>query len=109
MSEDVAAALWSLVQAHLPYRIERAEELGVQWSEEDEAMVQLLDQKWIADIEARGALRANRAWLKEDIAKRFGALPAEVATRIDSIENEDHLDAVKSRLDTATSLDQLFR
>jgi hypothetical protein len=108
MSEDVAAALWSLVHAHLPYRVERAEELGVQWSEEDEAMVQLLDQKWIADIEARGALRAKRAWLKEDIARRFGAVSPEVAARIDGVESEDQLDAIKSRLDTATAPDQLF-
>ena len=71
-------------------------------------MVQLLDQKWIADIEARGALRAKRAWLKEDIARRFGALPPEVAVRIDGVESEDQLDAIKSRLDTATTLDELF-
>jgi hypothetical protein len=108
MSEDVAAALWSLVHAHLPYRVERVEELGVQWSEEDEAMVQLLDQKWIADIEARGALRAKRAWLKEDIARRFGALAPEVAARIDGVESEDQLDAIKSRLDTAAAPEQLF-
>ena len=48
-------------------------------------MVQRLDQKWLAEIQARGemlgAQRAKRAWLKEDIARRFGALPPEVAAR----------------------------
>jgi hypothetical protein len=83
-------------------------------------MVQQLDQKWLADIRAQGqaegqaqgqlegALRAKRAWLKEDIARRFGALSPEVAARIDGIESEDELDAIKSRLDTVTSPDQLF-
>lgn len=104
--------MWSLAHVHLPYRVERAEELGLQWNEEDEAMVQQLDQKWLADIKAQGrmerVLQAKRAWLKEDITKRFGTLPADVAARIDSIESEDYLDTVKRRLATATAPDQLF-
>jgi hypothetical protein len=56
---------------------------------------------------AGGALRAKRAWLKEDIARRFGALPPEVATRIDGVESADQLDAIKSCLDTAAAPDQL--
>jgi hypothetical protein len=57
---------------------------------------------------AARALRAKRSWLKEDIARRFGALPPEVAARIDDVESEDQLDAIKSPLDTATAPDQLF-
>ena len=71
-------------------------------------MVQKLDQKWLADIEARGALRAKRAWLKEDLARRFGVLSPEVAARIDGVDSEDQLDALKRRLDTVTTPDQLF-
>jgi hypothetical protein len=108
MDDDAAAALWALVHTYLPYRIERPDEVDVEWSEEDATLVQKLDQKWLADIEARGALRAKRAWLKEDIARRFGALSPEVAARIDGVESEDQLDAIKSRLDTVTSPDQLF-
>jgi hypothetical protein len=112
MDDDAAAALWTLVHTYLPYRIERPDEVDVEWSEEDAGMVQRLDQKWLAEIEARGemlgALRAKRAWLKEDIARRFGALPPEVAARIDGVESEDQLDAIKSRLDTATTPDELF-
>lgn len=112
MGEDAAAALWALVHTALPYRIERADELDVEWTEEDATMVQQLDQRWLAEIRAEGqmegALRAKRAWLKEDIRKRFGVLPTDVAARIDAIDREDHLDAVKNRLDTATSSDQLF-
>jgi hypothetical protein len=87
-------------------------EVVVEWSEEDAGMVQRLDQKWLAEIRPRGemlgALRAKPAWLKEDIARKFGGLPPEVAARIDGVESEDQLDAIKSRLDTATALDQLF-
>jgi hypothetical protein len=112
MDEDAAAALWALVHTYLPYRIERANEVDVEWSEEDVTLVQKLDQKWLADIRAEGrlegALHAKRAWLKEDIARRFGALPPEVAARIDGVESEDQLDAIKRRLDTATALDELF-
>jgi hypothetical protein len=108
MDDDATAALWALVHTYLPYRIERPDEVDVEWSEEDATLVQKLDQKWLADIEARGALRAKRAWLKEDIARRFGTLSPEVATRIDGVESEDQLDAIKSRLDSATSPDQLF-
>jgi hypothetical protein len=75
-------------------------------------LVQKLDQKWLADIRAQGqlegALRAKRAWLKEDIARRFGAVSPEVAARIDGVDSEDELDALKRRLDTVTTLDQLF-
>jgi hypothetical protein len=110
--DDAAAALWTLVHTYLPYRIERPDEVVVEWSEEDATMVQQLDQKWLAEIQARGemlgALRAKRAWLKEDIARRFGALPPEVVARIDGVESEDQLDTIKSRLDTATTPDQLF-
>ena len=124
MGEDAAAALWALVHTYLPYRIERPDEVEIQWSEEDATMVQQLDQKWLAEIRAEGraegqaegraegraegALRAKRAWLKEDIARRFGALPSEIAARIDAIESEDDLDALKGRLDAASSLDDLF-
>ncbi len=112
MDEDAALALWSLVHTYLPYRIERRDEIGVQWSEEEETMVQQLDRRWIAEIEARGeargALRAKRSWLKEDIAERFGALPPEVTARIDGIEREDDLDAIRGRLDAAASPDHLF-
>lgn len=112
MDEDAGAALWGLVHTHLPYRIERPDEVDVEWTEEDVTMVQQLDQRWLADIKAEGqlegALRAKRAWLKEDVVKRFGALPPEATARIDGIENEGELDMVKSRLDTVTSLDQLF-
>jgi len=75
-------------------------------------MVQQLDRRWLAEIEARGAargaLRAKRAWLKEDIARRFGGLPPDVAARVDGIEREADLDAIRSRLDTVTSPSQLF-
>ena len=83
-------------------------------------MVQQLDQKWLAEIRAEGqeqgraegrtegALRAKRAWLKEDITKRFGAVPPAVAARIDAIESEDDLDALKGRLDGVSSPDDLF-
>lgn len=112
MDEDAAAALWTLVHTSLPYRLERMDEVAVEWSEEDATMVQQLDQKWLAEIRAEGqlegALRAKRAWLKEDIAKRFGVLPPEVAARIDGIESEDHLDVVKGRLDTVVSPSDLF-
>jgi hypothetical protein len=112
MDDDAAAALWTLVHTYLPYRIERPDEVDVEWREEDTTMVQQLDQKWLADIRAQGqlegALRAKRAWLKEDIARRFGAVSPEVAARIDGVESEDQLDAIKSRLDTATAADQLF-
>jgi hypothetical protein len=112
MDDDAAAALWALVHIYLPYRIERPDEVDVEWSEEDTTMVQRLDHKWLADIRAQGqqegALRAKRAWLKEDIARRFGALSPEVAARIDGVESEDQLDAIKSRLDTVTAPDQLF-
>jgi len=60
MDEDAALALWSLVHTYLPYHIERRDEIGVQWSEEEETMVQQLDRLWIAEIEARGVLRAAR-------------------------------------------------
>ncbi len=112
MGEDAAAALWTLVHTSLPYRLERTDAVDIEWTEEDATMVQQLDQKWLAEIEARGetlgALRAKRAWLKEDIAKRFGALPAEMGTRIDAIESEDELDAVKQRLNASSSPDDLF-
>ncbi len=75
-------------------------------------MVQQLDQQWLAEIRAEGrtegALGAKRAWLKEDIAKRFGILPPAVAARIDAIESEDTLDAIKGRIDAASSVDDLF-
>jgi hypothetical protein len=93
MDDDAAAALWTLVHTYLPYRIERPDEVDVEWREEDTTMVQQLDQKWLADIRAQGelegALRAKRAWLKEDIARRFWALPPEVAARIDGVESEE--------------------
>jgi hypothetical protein len=112
MDDDAAAALWTLVHTYLPYRIERPDEVDVEWSEEDAGMVQRLDQKWLADIRGQGqlegALGAKRAWLKEDIARRFGTLPPEVAARIDGVESEGQLDAIKSRLDTVTAPDQLF-
>ena len=112
MSEDAAAALWALVHTALPYRLERPDEVDVEWNEENATMVQQLDQKWLAEIRAEGqtegALRAKRAWLKDDIAKRFGALPPELAARIDAIESEGELDAVKGRLDAASSPDDLF-
>ena len=54
MDDDVAAALWTLVHTYLPYRIERPDEGDVEWSEDDATMVQRLDQKWLADIQARG-------------------------------------------------------
>ena len=97
------------MHVYLPYRLERPDEVDVEWSEEDATLVQKLDQKWLADIRAEGARRAKRAWLKEDIAKRFGTLPPDVAAHVDTIESEDELDVLKGRLDTATSLDQLFR
>ncbi len=53
-------------------------------------------------------MRAKRAWLKEDITRRFGVLPEDVAARLDGIESEDQFDAVKNRLATVASLDQLF-
>jgi hypothetical protein len=112
MGEDAAAALWALVHTYLPYRLERPDEVDVEWDEEDATMVQQLDQKWLADVEARGealgALRAKRAWLKEDIAKRFGALSPEVAARIDTIDSEGELDAMKGRLDAVSSPNELF-
>lgn len=43
------------------------------------------------------------AWLKDDIVRRFGALPAEHSACIDSVESKDQLDVLNSRLDTATS------
>ncbi len=112
MDEDAALALWSLVHTYLPYQMEQRDEIGVQWSEEEQTMVQQLDRRWIAEIEARGeargALRAKRSWLKEDIAGRFGALLPEVAARIDGVEREDELDAIRGRLDGVASPDQLF-
>ena len=112
MEEDAAAALWSLVHTALPYRIERPEDVGVEWKEEDATMVQQLDQKWLEDIKAQGRLEgaiwAKRTWLREDIVKRFGALPPEVAAYIDSLESEDQLDAVKRRLDAVSSPDELL-
>ena|SRR5436190_16156335 len=45
---------------------------------------------------------------EEDIAMRFGSVSPEVAARIDGVESEDHLDAIKSHLDTAATPDQLF-
>ncbi len=75
-------------------------------------MVQQLDQKWLEDIKAQGRLEgaiwAKRTWLREDIVKRFGALPPEVAAYIDSLESEDQLDAVKRRLDAVSSPDELL-
>src|SRR2546423_6083220 len=116
MDDDVAAALWTLVHTYLPYRIERPDEVDVEWNEEDATMVQKLDQKWLADIRAQGqaegqlegALRAKRAWLKEDIARRVGALPPEGAARLDGVESGDQLAAIKSRPDTAAAPDQPF-
>jgi hypothetical protein len=91
MDEDAAAALWALVHKYLPYRIERRDEVAVEWSEEDAGMLQPLDQKWLADIKAQGqlegALPAKRAWPKEDIARRFGAVPPKAAARIDGAES----------------------
>ena len=52
MDDDAAAALWALVHIYLPYRLERPDEVDVEWSEEDATLVQRLDQKWLADIRA---------------------------------------------------------
>jgi hypothetical protein len=58
--------------------VDPADEVVVEWNEEDAGMVQRLNQKWLAEIQARGemlgALRAKRAWLKEDIARQFASL-----------------------------------
>jgi hypothetical protein len=71
--------------------VDSADEVVVEWNEEDAWMVQRLDQKWLAGIQTRGevlgALRAKRAWLKEDIARQFGAVSPEVAARIDGAES----------------------
>jgi hypothetical protein len=78
----------------------------VEWGEEAAAMVQQLDRG--AEIEARGVVRAKRAWLKEDITRRSGALSAEMDARLNDIESEDQLDVVRQRLAMAPSPDQLF-
>ena len=47
MDDDAATALWALVHIHLPYRLERPDEVDVEWSEEEATLVQKLDQKWL--------------------------------------------------------------
>jgi len=113
--EDALVALWTLIQHETSYQFDAQADWGVDWSQEDREMVQQLNRRWIDDVkaegiaigEARGLLRAKRAWLRQDIEQRFGALPESLAARLEATTDDAVLDRAKERLSTAHSLSDL--
>ncbi|WP_299436997.1 hypothetical protein [uncultured Rhodospira sp.] len=78
-------------------------------------MVSLAAQEWMAEGEklgeargeARGEMRAMRQALRRTLTLRFGPLPDDVATRLDSLP-PDALDSAFDRAVTAPDLAGVF-
>jgi hypothetical protein len=73
-------------------------------------LVQKLDQKWLADIEARGEatgkIEGKREMLRIILRSRFGAVSEAVEQRI-AAADADQLDALASRAAIVASPDEL--
>jgi len=69
--------------------------------------VQDTELTWGDKLLLKGLIQGKRETLKRQLTSKFGSLPSEVSTRIDSIESEHELDEYLERVLTAQSFEEV--